>query len=192
MTNYTPQRHEQKTRDNLSSFALMGNLLDVETSRAVEFFLYAEAELLDDRRFEEWLDLFTDDSIYEVPMRVTRESQVDSDISERGRIFFDSKQTLGIRVQRLLSEYAWAEQPPSRTRHHVSNVRSFQLDDGDISVRSNVLIYRNRGENSSYDLYSADRRDVLVRTSSGSFQIRRRWLVVDQSNLTGNSLSVFL
>lgn len=192
MTNYTPQRHEQKTRDTLSSFALMGNLLDVETSRAVEFFLYAEAELLDDRRFEEWLDLFTDDSIYEVPMRVTRESQVDSDISERGRIFFDSKQTLGIRVQRLLSEYAWAEQPPSRTRHHVSNVRSFQLDDGDISVRSNVLIYRNRGENSSYDLYSADRRDVLVRTSPGSFQIRRRWLVVDQSNLTGNSLSVFL
>lgn len=167
-------------------------VIDDAMAAAVSRFLFAEAGLLDERRFEEWLDLFADDATYEVPLRVTRESQVESELSERGRIFWDSKATLGIRVQRLLSEYAWAEQPPSRTRHFVSNVRVHALDGGAVAARCNLLVYRNRGDDPSYDLYSADRRDELVPAPGGGFLIRRRWLAVDQSNLTGNSLSVFL
>lgn len=174
------------------SIAHVDDRLDIEQARSLEYFLYGEAELLDTCHFEEWLALFTDDAIYEVPLRITRETQSGAEISERGRIFSDTKSTLGIRIQRLRSEYAWAEQPPSRTRHFVSNIRSFQIDEGHIAAKSNVLIYRNRGERTDYDLYSADRCDVLVPTSNGSFQIQTRRIILDQSNLTGNSLSVFL
>jgi 3-phenylpropionate/cinnamic acid dioxygenase small subunit len=157
----------------------------------VNAFLFYEAALVDDRRFEEWLGLFAEHASYEVPLRVTRDGHVSSELSERGRIFSDSRQTLGIRVQRLLSEYAWAEQPPSRTRHHVSNVRVAGGPDGTFDVAANVLVYRNRGDDPRHDLYSAARRDLLE-PASGSYRILRRWLAVDQSNLTGNSLSVFL
>jgi 3-phenylpropionate/cinnamic acid dioxygenase small subunit len=159
--------------------------------RAIERFLYFEAELLDERRFEEWLALFADDATYEVPLRMTRDRQAPQ-VSERGRLFADTKSTLEVRVRRLLSEYAWAEQPPSRTRHFVSNVRVKDLDAAAVSVRSNVLVYRNRAERSDFELYSADRHDELVPTVGGTFSIRRRWLVVDQSNMSGDSLSIFL
>ena len=166
--------------------------IDAELQRAVERFLYLESELLDDRRFEEWLSLFSEDATYEAPLRVTRDRQA-SQLSERGRLFSDTKATLEVRVRRLLSEYAWAEQPPSRTRHFVSNVRARWLDDGAIAVRSNVLVYRNRAERTDFELYSADRHDELVMTSgTARFRIRRRWFVVDQSNMSGDSLSIFL
>lgn len=166
--------------------------LPPEEEREVVAFLHLEAELLDERRFEEWLDLFALDATYEAPLRVTREHQASGEMSTSGRIFWDTRQTLAIRVQRLCSEYAWAEQPASRTRHFVSNIRVGALDDRRISARANLLVYRNRGEDPRFDLYSADRRDVLVRDSDGRLQIQRRWLGVDQSNLTGNSLSIFL
>lgn len=167
-------------------------IADAATCRSVELFLYDEAALLDDRRFEEWLDLFTDDASYEVPLRLTRESQAESEISEHGRIFWDSKQTLAIRVQRLRSEYAWAEQPPSRTRHFVTNVRVGLHDDGTVGARCNVLVYLNRGDDPRHELYAGDRHDVLVPQADGGYRIRRRWIVVDQANMAGNSLSVFL
>lgn len=163
-----------------------------ELRREVEDFLVAEAALLDARRFDEWLACFTDDATYEAPLRVTRESQVATELSERGRIFWDSRATLAVRVERLRSEYAWAEQPPSRTRHFLANLRVAPLDGGAIEAVANLLVYRNRGEDPAYDLYSAERRDELVRDVSGGLRIRRRLVLVDQANLAGNSLSVFL
>lgn len=173
------------------------SVTDAALDRAVERFLYEESALLDDRRFEDWLALFTDDAVYEAPLRLTREDQAASEPSARGRIFWDSRSTLAIRVQRLRSEYAWAEQPPSRTRHYVTNVRVDHLDDGALSARCNLLVYRNRGDDPSHDLYAGDRRDELVRVPAtgdgeGHFRIRHRRVVVDQANLTGNSLSIFL
>jgi len=164
--------------------------LPIELHRRVEQFLFLEAQLLDERRFEEWLGLFTEDAVYEAPLRVTRERQVDSELSGTGRIFWDTKQTLGVRVQRLCSDFAWAEQPPSRTRHFVSNLRCWR-EGGAILARCNLLVYRNRGEDPRADLYSADRLDELVEEVDG-FRVRRRMVLVDQANLTGNSLSVML
>lgn len=159
---------------------------------AVTRFLFDEAALLDDRRFEEWLELFTEDATYEVPISLTREHDAHGDVTDRGRVFADNRQTLGIRVQRLGSEYAWAEQPPSRTRHFVTNVRASRLDDGTVTSSSNVLVYRTRGDDPTFDLYAGQRSDTLVPGGLGGYRIRRRWLVLDQANLAGNSLSVFL
>lgn len=160
--------------------------------RHVERFLFEESALLDSRRFEEWLALFTADAVYEAPMQMTREEQAGSHLSAHGRIFWDSKETLAIRVQRLRTEYAWAEQPPSRTRHYVTNLRVDPCPDGTISACCNLLVYRNRGEDPSFDLYAAERRDVLVPAEPEGFRIQHRWIAVDQSNLSGNAMSIFL
>ncbi len=92
----------------------------------VEEFLYREASLLDERRLDEWLALCTDDIHYWMPIRrTTTAKEIDNEFTKPGGMAFfdDDKQTLGLRVQRLQVGRAWAEDPPSRTRHTVSNVR---------------------------------------------------------------------
>ena len=94
----------------------------------IEDFLFLEAELLDDRRLREWLDLFTDDTRYWMPIRyntLERPATVTEELSQPGEGYYfdDDKQSLRIRVERLYAKTAWAEMPPSRTRHLISNVR---------------------------------------------------------------------
>ena len=165
--------------------------VDLQTRCEIEDFLHYEAELLDDRRFEEWVELFTDDAHYAMPIRLTREKRAGWELAPNGKIFDDTKATLNIRVQRLGTEYAWAEDPPSRTRHCVSNVRVAPGEqDGEYNVRCNLLVYRSRGESPQYDLLSADRRDVLRRVDGG-WRIARRLIALDQSTVNSRNLSIF-
>jgi 3-phenylpropionate/cinnamic acid dioxygenase small subunit len=164
--------------------------IDLETRQAIEDFLYYEAELLDDRRFEAWVELFTDDVRYEMPMRVSRERTA-PDIVENGKIFADTKDTLRIRVERLGTEFAWAEDPPSRTRHFVTNIRIAPGErEGEIRVRSNLLVYRNRGDSPQFNLLSGFRQDILRRVN-GAWKIAQRRVVLDQSNIASHNLSMF-
>jgi len=161
----------------------------------VEAFLYREAELLDDRRFEEWLALFTEDARYWMPMR--RNVPHDDTAREFTREgldvswFDEGKETLARRVKQILTGVHWAEEPLSRTCHMVSNV---QVDAGDpsareLTVRSRFLIYRNRVETET-DLLVGKRDDVLRRVD-GALRIARRRIVLDQSVLLAKNLTVF-
>lgn len=166
--------------------------IDAKTRQEIADFLYYEAELLDDRRFEEWVELFADDARYEMPIRVTREKRAGWELSPTGKIFDDTKATLRIRVQRLGTEYAWAEDPPSRTRHYVTNIRIGPGDrEGEYRVRCNLLVYRNRGESPEYDLLSGERQDVLRRLPGGGWQIAQRLIALDQSIVNSRNLSMF-
>ena len=96
-----------------------------------------------------------------------------------------------MRVRRLRSPGAFSEDPPSRTRHFVSNVRVRLGDrEGEVEVVSNLLLYRSRGESTHYDLFSAERRDV-VRHVDGSWKLARRDILLDQAVLGAQDLSVF-
>ena len=98
-----------------------------------EEFLYREASLLDERRFDEWLDLLTDDVHYWMPIRrTTTAKEVANEFTRPGdgAFFDDDKRLLTLRVQRLSVGRAWAEDPPSRTRRMVSNVRILSIDGG--------------------------------------------------------------
>jgi 3-phenylpropionate/cinnamic acid dioxygenase small subunit len=166
--------------------------LDVDTRLAIADFLYLEAELLDERRFQDWLELFDDDATYEVPVRVTREKDAPWELAPSAHIFDDTKQTLAIRVQRLATDFAWAEQPPSRTRHFVTNIRAeASPQPGEYLVRSSTLVYRTRGEQTTADLVSAQRRDV-VRHAVGRWTFARRWAALDQSVVGLHNLSIFI
>lgn len=159
---------------------------------ACEQFLYKEAELLDDGNLHGWLDVLADDIEYRVPRRVTRERGTEaSEFSGEGFLYREDKGTLRTRVKRFDTEYAWAENPPSRTRRLVTNVRVDRADDETVSVRSNLLVYRNQGDQTDHDLIVCEREDTL-RRSEGGFELVERTVHLDQTILATRNLSFFL
>ncbi|MGH7930618.1 MAG: aromatic-ring-hydroxylating dioxygenase subunit beta, partial [Candidatus Binatia bacterium] len=101
-----------------------------------------------------------------------------------------NKETLRLRVERVYSRSAWAELPPSRTRHLISNVRVKKDNGADVEVHSNFLVYRTRMETDK-DLFVGMRQDIL-RRENGGFKIARRTIVLDQAVLDAKNISVFL
>jgi len=162
-----------------------------ELDREIQNFLYHEAELLDSRKFEQWLELLTDDITYEMPVRVTRERDHADTHSEMAH-FSEDRRTLELRVKRLATGYAWAENPPSRTRHFVSNIRIEQTaKSNEVMVRSNLLVYRSRGSSTQADLISGERIDFL-RSVEGRWKLAKRTIMVDQTVLDTQNLAIFL
>jgi 3-phenylpropionate/cinnamic acid dioxygenase small subunit len=162
-----------------------------ELDREIEHFLYREAELLDSRKFEQWLELLTDDITYEMPVRLTRERDHPDASSEMAH-FSEDRRTLELRVKRLKTDYAWAENPPSRTRHFISNIRIEQTSKpNEVMVRSNLLVYRSRGSSTQADLISGERVDFL-RNEEEHWKLAKRTIIVDQTVLDTQNLAIFL
>jgi len=176
-----------------------------QVMREVEQFLYREARLLDERRFHEWLELFTDDVRYWMPVRTNRYPKLskaiaildetryeEEDLAKEGElaILDETKETLSRRVARLDTGMAWAEDPPSRTRHIIANI---QVDQGEtaseLKVYSNFVVYRNRAE-TEQDFYVGGRQDVL-RKVDGTWKIAWRKIVLDQNVLLAKNVSIF-
>ena len=169
--------------------------MDNELHRQVENFLYLEAELLDERKLREWLELFTDDARYWMPIRhnpLERPREISDELSKPGEGYYfdDNKENLRLRVERVYSKSAWSELPPSRTRHLITNVRVKKSTASEIEVHSNFLVYRTRME-ADKDLFVGARRDILRRID-GSFKIARRTIILDQAVLDAKNISVFL
>lgn len=169
--------------------------MDSGLRQTIEDFLYLEAELLDERRMREWLELFTDDATYWAPVRhnpLERPDDVSEELSRPGESYYfnDTKKTLKIRVERVYSKQAWAETPPSRTRRMISNVR-VKMDDGrEIEVHSNFIVYRTRMEKDE-DFFVGMRKDILRRVD-GAMKIARRTIILDQAVLGAKNISILL
>lgn len=156
----------------------------------VERFYREEAALLDDHDYERWVELFSEDTHYFMPIRRTRlRREWDLEFTQPGEMayFDDDKATLTIRWRKFASGTAWAEDPPSRTRHMISNVRILQEDEDQLSVESYFHVYRNRLK-SDTDTWVGRRRDVL-RRHGDSFLITKRLILLDQSVLLSRNLS---
>lgn len=158
----------------------------------VSQFLFHEAELLDTGREHEWLDLLDEDIVYKLPIRVTQDRSAGPGFQEDGFHLNEDKGMLITRVERLETEYAWAEDPPSRVRRFVTNVRVSAGEANDaLSVASNLLVYRSRSDSTAFDVISGERRDVL-RRSNGGLLISRRTIYLDQTTLGTHNLAIFL
>jgi 3-phenylpropionate/cinnamic acid dioxygenase small subunit len=164
----------------------------------MEDVLYQEAELLDERRYEEWRDLFTEDARYFMPIR----RNVPADEGEREftragldvNWFDEGKDTLTRRVKQIRTGVHWAEQPPSRICHMVSNVQILHVSPSDaaateVGVKSRFLLYRNRVETET-DVLVGKREDVWRRVDGG-WRIARRKIVLDQNVLLAKNLTFF-
>jgi 3-phenylpropionate/cinnamic acid dioxygenase small subunit len=166
--------------------------------RDVASFLYHEAEVLDERRYEEWLDLLAEDVRYWMPMRRNvKLGDLDREFTREGQDvnwFDEGKDTLTRRVRQILTGVHWAEEPLSRLCHMVSNVQLLGaepsvLDPARVTVKSRFLIYRNRVETET-DILVGKREDVLRRVDGG-WQVSRRKIVLDQSVLLTKNLTFF-
>ncbi|HMN78977.1 MAG TPA: aromatic-ring-hydroxylating dioxygenase subunit beta [Burkholderiaceae bacterium] len=173
---------------------LPADLSAVVLQHRVEQFLYQEAALLDERRFDEWLKLFHPDVHYLMPNRFTqtpRDARGSNWGKEGFALFDDDLASLASRVKRLATGNAWAEEPPSRTRHMVFNIRIAQRDAETIEVSLNFAIYRSRRERDE-DVFFGAREDRLkpIEGTDG-FTILSRTIHLDQTVLTHHNLSIF-
>jgi 3-phenylpropionate/cinnamic acid dioxygenase small subunit len=167
--------------------------VDRELTSRVEQFLYHEARLLDERRFDEWLELFTDDVRYWMPVVFTRERGAREIGDDKDPAWYDDdKTTLSLRVKRLHTEYAWAEEPPSRTVRIVSNVevRPAGGNGGELEVYSKFLTYKNRLEQET-NIFAGTREDLLRVTKEGGFRIAKRKIILAQNVLLAKNISIF-
>jgi 3-phenylpropionate/cinnamic acid dioxygenase small subunit len=161
----------------------------------IEDFYYAEAELLDNRQFREWFTLLADDIRYWMPIRhnpLERCNDIKDELANPGEGFYfdDDKASLRIRVERVYARNAWAEMPPSRTRHLITNVRVKNDDGSAVEVHANFVVYRTRME-TDRDIFVGERQDILRRANK-RFQIARRTIILDEAVLSAKNISVFL
>jgi len=164
----------------------------------IEDFLYREADLLDERRYDEWLALLADDVRYWMPMR--RNVKVDDrerEFTREGRDiswFDEGRETLTRRVRQIQTGIHWAEEPVSRISHLISNVQLVEInpsaaEPAEVSVRCRFLVYRNRVETET-DILVGKREDLLRRAGDG-WQIARRKILLDQNVLLSKNLTFF-
>ena len=168
-------------------------MTDLALWHDVQQFLFREARMLDERRFKEWVELFTDDVLYWAPIltnRTGRDAKLEVQKFGESAHFEDGKVSLTNRVKRFDTGMAWAEVPPSRTRHLISNVEVERIDGSeDLQVRSSFLVYRSHLENDE-EIYAGARTDVL-RRKNGSWAIARREIHLDQGTILGKNLAIF-
>lgn len=169
--------------------------------RECEDFLYHAAELLDDRRLSEWHDLLTEDIEYRVPIRTTRERSNPTEFSESSFHMKEDWNTLEVRTNRMASDFAWSEDPPSRTRRQVSNVRVTDVGDDEIVLKNNLVIIRSRKDETDPDILSMERHDTLRRDEDGyvpdwaerpGLKLARRNVLLDHTVVPTDSLSIIL
>ena len=164
----------------------------------VEEFLYQEAELLDERRFEDWLDILTEDIRYWMPIRRNvKFGELEREFTRQGQDinwFDEGKDTLTRRVNQILTGVHWAEEPLSRICHTVSNVQVLDAtpsysDATEVSVKCRFMIYRNRVQTET-DFLVGKREDTL-RKVDGEWKVAQRRIILDQNVLLAKNLTFF-
>jgi p-cumate 2,3-dioxygenase beta subunit len=150
--------------------------IQLPSRQEVEDLLYREAALLDEWGLEEWLEMLTDDAIYEIPPTDVPEGDA------RNTLYIIADDVLRIRsrVKQLLGKSAWAENPHSRTRRIITNVRVLGTDGDSIMVTANFAVYRMRYE--TVDTYVGRYDYKLVRFGK-ELKIRVRRAVLDNEAL---------
>jgi 3-phenylpropionate/cinnamic acid dioxygenase small subunit len=161
-------------------------------------FLYHEAELLDERRYQDWLALLADDIRYWMPMRRNvKYGEEGREFTREGTDiawFDEGKDTLTRRVRQIETGIHWAEEPVSRISHLVTNVQLVEASPSlaaaqEVTARCRFLIYRNRVETET-DFLVGKREDMLRRAGEG-WQIARRKIILDQNVLLSKNLTFF-
>ncbi|MES2196126.1 MAG: 3-phenylpropionate/cinnamic acid dioxygenase subunit beta [Pseudomonadota bacterium] len=165
----------------------------------MEDFLYAEADLLDERRFREWLNLLAEDITYFMPIRRNvkfgQHAQRENTVQGSGISWFDEdKWTLTKRVDQILTGVHYAEEPLSRVSHMVSNVQIRRAtpsleEPREVEVRCRFLVYQNRVEYETYTFVG--KRTDLIRKTPDGWKIARREIILDQNVLLAKNLSTF-
>jgi p-cumate 2,3-dioxygenase beta subunit len=161
------------------------NTIALPNRQEVEDLLYREAAMLDEWRMEEWLEILTDDAIYQVPSTDAPEG----DSCNTLYIIADVALRIRSRVKQLLGKSAWAENPHSRTRRMITNVRVLGADGDTILVTANFAVYRMRYE--TVDTY-VGRYDYKLARLGKDLKIRERRAILDNEALRPHGKNSFI
>lgn len=169
-----------------------------EIKREIEEFLYDEANMLDERRFDEWLEILSDDIRYFMPMEhnVKFGEHASREFTRREEHiswFNEGRWSLGKRVEQILTGVHWAEEPLSRVCRMVSNVQLSAIETNasgelEVDVSSRFLVYQNRCEHEQY-FFVGDRLDRIRRTADG-WKLAEREIHIHQNVLLAKNLTV--
>jgi 3-phenylpropionate/cinnamic acid dioxygenase small subunit len=103
----------------------------IELHHAVEQFLYRQAELLDAKRWQDWIELFAEDGVYWMPPEPSH-----THWDGMPAIFAEDRNLMNVRMRRVLHPDAWSQRPLWGTNHVVSNVVVEEATDAEVRVRS--------------------------------------------------------
>jgi len=158
----------------------------------VNQFYNQEARALDEEDYATWFSMLAEDIHYWMPARESLfRKDEESDTVNKMNHYNESLQSLQLRVARLHSGAAWAEDPRTRYRHIITNVEvELGDEEGEVNVRSNTIVYRNRLEREEYWLLA--KREDILRDTGDSFNVAKRKITPDFSCLLSKNLNVFL
>jgi len=162
--------------------------------REIEEFLAREAELLDERRYNEWIQFLADDIHYHVPIRRNMKfgeherenSSADSEISW----IDEGKRILVGRVRQIMTGIHWCEEPLSRVRHVISNIQIVAARGDEVEERDRFIVYRNRLQD-EWDLFVGKREQLLRRDMVTGWKIAKRTVILDQNVLLAKNITFF-
>jgi 3-phenylpropionate/cinnamic acid dioxygenase small subunit len=164
--------------------------VDAATQHRIEQFLYREADLLDRFELAEWLTLLDEDVLLRVPVRTARHPGSEQpEFSEESNYLREDYEMIRERVGRLSKEYAWSENPRSRVRHVIGNVRVLDETDATLTVANNQHVFRSYGDTADHDMLSAQRHTTL-RKGDGGYTIADRTVYLDHSILNTKNLTL--
>ena len=145
-------------------------------------FVLREARLLDERRFDEWYELFAEDGHYWVP---AAPGQTDPQL--HNSLAYEDRFLLKLRVERLKSPLAYSQQPPSRCLHVLQNPEIESLEE--LKTRTNFIYTETRGDESQR--YAATAWHTLVETG-GALKIRLKRVDILNCDAMLPSIQLFL
>lgn len=161
----------------------------------VEQFLYYEARLLDERRFDDWLDLLAEDLDYWMPMRRNvKFGDWDREFTDHHKEinwFDEGKDVLAGRIRQINTGVHWPEEPVSRFEHIITNVEIVGVDGDEIRVNSKFFCYQNRLQD-EVNHFVGRREDVLRRDPVTKFKVAKRKLILAQNVMLPKVLNTFL
>nr|AEP40914.1 terminal dioxygenase small beta-subunit [Amycolatopsis sp. FU40] len=160
----------------------------------IEQFLYFEARLLDEARYNDWFDLIADDMHYFMPLRrnrLHRDLLSEATGVDEFNHYDENKTTLAERVKRMQQPTAWSDDPPARTVRALSNITAEPTDtEGEYLVRSVFHVYRNRLADDAVT-FSGRRTDTLRAHPDLSFQLVNHTIHLAESVVQANNLGLF-
>jgi len=155
-----------------------------EIEQEVTRFLYYEAALLDNRKYDNWLSLLSDDVVYRMPQRATIERKDGYDIIDDTAFYEEDIKSLKLRIERLGTKSAWIEDPPSRNRRFISNIMIQPSSDNlEVTVNSHFLLLRSRVDSTTNYQIFGERFDRL-RKIDNEWKICSRVIYPDQTVLS--------
>ena len=158
-------------------------MFDAQLQAAVADFLYREAQLLDQQKWSQWLDLYAEDAVFWVPAPLMTGGYTENPELELNYVYIVGRAGLEARIVRIETNSSMASTPPPRTCHLVAGVTIDEASANDIRATASwqvVSFSEERGQQLRSGSY-----EYLLRRTGGSFAIARKKIVLVEHVIDG-------